>query len=246
MKIFFTLLLFGLLVPPSSAENTVVTAVCDPWPVLLDPDSEKQGLIVEIAQAAYLSQGYDLKVNFVPWSRAMVMIEQKRAHLLLGAWYTEERNDYLLYSKPIFSSAIQFIKPKDSTFSYEGINSLQGKRVGTILSYQYDQAFLEEKSIERIAANSLLYNIHNLIAGRIDLTLDDHYVLEYMLERHIPNWQDKVSFVEQPLADKDIFLAANRTNPEHKAIIEAFNMGLAQLKTSGRYKEIVSSYNLDD
>lgn len=246
MKFLYTIVLLLLIPTLASADKRVISAVTDPWPVLLDPESATQGLISEIARAALHSQGYDLQVTFVPWARAMDMIKNKRADLLIGAWYTEERNVYLQYSKPIFSSEIRFIKAKNSTFNYEGINSLQGKRIGTILGYQYETAFLQAKSVERIESDSLLNNIRNLIAGRIDLTLDDHYVMRFMLDRHIPSWQDRISFVDNPLTDKEVFLAANRSNPEHQALINAFNTGLKKLKKSGRYQEIISSYQLED
>lgn len=230
----------------TGAEPIVLAAVGDPWPVLLNPDTKQQGLLVEVARKAYQTQGYELEIVFVPWSRAMVMIQQKRADLLIGAWYTDERNNYLLYSQAIFSSAIRLIKPKHSSFEYTNLSSLQGMRVGTILSYQYHDEFLTDTGIIRITSDSLLNNIHNLLAGRIDLTLDDHYVVKYMLDTHIDDWQNKLSLVESPLMAKNLYLAANRSNPKHQTIIKAFNLGLAQLKKDGRYNEILESYNLED
>lgn len=230
----------------TGAESIVLAAVGDPWPVLLNPDTEQQGLLVEVARKAYQTQGYELEIVFVPWSRAMVMIQQKRADLLIGAWYSDERNNYLLYSQAIFSSAIRLIKPKNSSFEYTSLSSLQGMRVGTILSYQYHDEFLTDTGIVRITSDSLLNNIHNLLAGRIDLTLDDHYVVKYMLDKHIEDWENKLSLVESPLMAKNLYLAANRSNPKHKTIIKAFNLGLAQLKKEGRYDEIIKSYDLED
>ena len=228
------------------SESIELTAVGDPWPVLLNPNSQQQGLLVEIVRKAYKTQGYDLKIKFVPWSRAMVMIQKKQADLLIGAWYTDERNDYLLYSDIIFASAIRFIKPRNSTFEYQGLESLKGKRIGTILSYQYNKEFLSDIGIKRITSDSLLNNIHNLLAGRIDLTLDDHYVVKYMLDKHVVNWEKELSLVEEPLTSKNLYLAANRSNPKYKAIIEAFNLGLAQLKKEQRYDKIIDSYDLED
>lgn len=241
-----TLALLTILSSLAYSQPIVLTAVGDPWPVLLNPDTKQQGLLVEIVRKAYQTQGYDLKIKFVPWSRAMVMIQKKQADLLIGAWYTDERNDYLLYSDIIFASAIRFIKPKHSKFEYQGLKSLKGKRVGTILSYQYGEEFLADVEINRITSDSLLNNIHNLLAGRIDLTLDDHYVVKYMLDKHVVDWENELSLVEEPLTSKDLYLAANRSNPKYQTIIEAFNLGLAQLKEDGRYEKIVKSYDLED
>ncbi|MFT7539002.1 MAG: polar amino acid transport system substrate-binding protein [Lysobacterales bacterium] len=242
-------LIFSVLLAVSSlswSERIKLTAVGDPWPVLLNPDTKQQGLLAEIAKEAFQTQGYDLEIKFFPWSRAMVMIQQKQADLLIGAWYTEDRNDYLLYSEAIFESTIKFIKPRTSYFEYTGLASLQGMRVGTILGYQYGEEFLNEISIKRITSSSLLNNMMNIIAGRIDLTLDDQYVIEYMLEEHIENWEEKLSIVDTPFMAKKLYLAANRTNPKYRTLIKAFNLGLEQLKKDGRYANIVKSYDLED
>jgi polar amino acid transport system substrate-binding protein len=224
----------------------VLNAVGDPWPVLLNPDTQQQGLIAEIVREAYLTQGYELAIDFVPWSRAMKMIQKKRADLLIGAWYSDERNEYLRYSKPILSSAVKFIKRKGANFEYQALASLEGKRIGTILSYHYNKAFLNDYRIEKINSDTLLDNINNLIADRIDLTLDDQHVLKHTLDKHFTGWENTLAVVENSFIEKNIFIAANRTNPESEAIIKAFNLGLAQLKKEGRYQRIVDSYLLED
>jgi polar amino acid transport system substrate-binding protein len=86
----------------------------------------------------------------------------------------------------------------------------------------------------------------NIIAGRIDLTLDDQYVIEYMLEEHIENWEEKLSIVDTPFMAKKLYLATNRSNPKYQTLIKAFNLGLEQLKKDGRYSKIVKSYDLED
>lgn len=228
------------------AEAKIVTGICDPWPVLMDPQAKDQGLVIEVAREALSLGGMSLRVDFVPWTRAMAMIKQKRADILVGAWYTNARNKYLLYSEPLFSSAVKFIKRKQSNFQYSNIQSLKGLRVGTIDSYQYGDEFLNKKGIERIPSDNLLVNIQNLIAGRIDLVLDDQFVLRHTLNKHVHEWQKSIQFVDQPLTEKRIYLATNRSNPDYKIIIDAFNSGLKKMKKSGRYQEIIDSYSLEE
>ena len=44
-----------------------ITAVGDPWPPFLDPEQPKQGLVVEIATAAFASQGHDPALRELWW-----------------------------------------------------------------------------------------------------------------------------------------------------------------------------------
>ncbi len=245
MKAIFALFLI-MLASLTWSTPLKVTGICDPWPVLMDPHAEKQGLVIEVAREALHSEGITLEVDFVPWTRAMAMIKQKRVDILVGAWFTDARNEYLLYSQPLFSSAVKFIKKRSLNFQYTSMNDLDGLRVGTIDSYQYNQEFLAKKSIERIPADSLLVNIQNLVAGRIDLVIDDQFVLRHTLNQHIHDWQKNIQFVDQALTEKKIYLATNRSSPDSEAIIAAFNTGLKKLKRSGRYQEIVDSYSLKE
>jgi ABC-type amino acid transport substrate-binding protein len=137
------------------AENSVVSAVCDPWPKFTEPDSNKQGLVIELIREALLTQSLDIDVDFIPWSHALMSLQQGQTDVLIGAWKAEERDSYLIYSDSIYSA------------------------------------------------------------------------------------------VNEPLAGKDIYLAANRGIPEYLELITAFNTGLAQLKSNGQYEKIISSYYLD-
>jgi polar amino acid transport system substrate-binding protein len=83
------------------------------------------------------------------------------------------------------------------------------------------------------------------MAGRIDLVVDDQFVLRHTLDKHIINWQDSIQFVEKPLTKKEIYIATNRSNPNSDFIIKTFNSGLNKLKKSGRYQQIIDSYSLE-
>lgn len=242
MRTIFLLFLLSISSLGWSQTITLV-AVSDVWPEFANPEEKQQGFIIEVARAALNHQGYTLEVDFVPWTRALDRMKHNTADLLIGTWYTEERNKYLYFSQPIFQSPVRFLKRKEDPFEFTDLKSLTGLRVGTILSYTYQQDFLQANNFERLQSHDLINNIHHLIAGRIDLTLDDQYVSKYTLNKYFENWQEQLSFVENPLIVKDIFLASSRSNLQHKSIIHAFNKGLNALKKSGRYDEILSRYD---
>ncbi len=137
------------------SDNTVVSAVCEPWPTYTEPDSNKQGLLIELVREALLTQDFDIEVDFISSSDGLMSLQQGQTDILIGAWKAGERVSYLVYSDSVYSA------------------------------------------------------------------------------------------VNAPLAGKDIYLAANRASPEYLQLISAFNTGLAQLKSNGRYSKIVNSYYLD-
>ena len=155
----FSLSLFSLSLllnsPFTHAENTVISAVCEPWPTFTEPDSNKQGLVIELVREALLTQNFDIEIDFISSSQALMTLQQGQTDVLIGAWKAEERVNYLVYSDSVYSA------------------------------------------------------------------------------------------INEPLVGKDIYLATNRASPEYLKLITAFNTGLAQLKSNGRYATIVNSYYLD-
>lgn len=111
LSLFSISLLFNSLFV--AAENTVISAVCDPWPTFTEPDSNKQGLVIELVREALLTQSFDLEVDFVPWSHALMSLQQGQTDVLIGAWKVEERNSYLIYSDSIYSAVNEPLVGKD-------------------------------------------------------------------------------------------------------------------------------------
>ena len=50
--------------------SNVITAAMDPWPPFIDPQHPKEGLGLEVIRAAYKTQGYTVRMEYVPWARA--------------------------------------------------------------------------------------------------------------------------------------------------------------------------------
>ena len=111
LSLLSTSLLFNSLY--ASAENTIVSAVCEPWPTLTDPDSDKQGLVIELVREALLTQNLNIKVDFTSASQALMLLQQGQTDLLIGAWKTEERNSYLVYSDSVYSAVNAPLAGKD-------------------------------------------------------------------------------------------------------------------------------------
>lgn len=111
LSLLSTSLLFNSLY--TSAENTVISAVCEPWPTFTDPDSDKQGLVIELIREALLTQNLGIEVDFIPRSHALISLQQGQTDLLIGAWKTEELNSHLVYSDSVYSAVNAPLAGKD-------------------------------------------------------------------------------------------------------------------------------------
>ncbi len=225
------------------AEKTIVAAG-DPWPPFVDPSHPKEGLSLELVRAAFKTQGYTLKMEYVPWARAEKGVKEGKYDILANTWVTEKRKGYLMYSESYAVNRIKFIKNIDDPFEYKGIESLKGKKIGIVRSYGYGSDFMNAAGFKREEAGNMMTNIKKLIKKRVDLTLEDEIVARVTMAKENPEYVNKVRFTKNALSSNALHVTCGLVNPRHKEIIESFNKGLAEIKKNGDYKKILADYGV--
>ena len=245
-RILLSILIFCLSVIPSMANEKTIVAAADPWPPFLDPATPKEGLSLEIARAAYETQGYTVEMNYVPWARAIDGVKKGKYDILPNTWITEERKTFLMFSDPYAVNNIKFIKNLDDPFEFEGMESLAGKKIGTIRGYGYGDTFLNATHFVREDVTDLMTNIKKLThsSRRIDLTLEDEIVARVSIGNENPGLLSKIAFTKNALSSNNLYVSSGLQNPRHKEIIEAFNKGLAIIKANGTYARIMEAYGI--
>ena len=240
MRRFFLFLLMFSITFPTFSETII--AAGDPWPPFLDPESPSEGIVLEITRAAYKTQGYEVEMNFVPWARAINGVKEADYDVLLGTWYTKEREDFLLYSDAYLENEIKFIKRKEDPFEFTGMDSLTGKNVGIVRGYGYGDNFLHATNFRRPEGKNLLISIKKLVNDRIDLTLEDEIVARAMLQKKAPHLLQKIEFTKNSLSTNSLHVTSGLKNSKHKEYIEAFNKGFKEIKNSGTFEKILKKY----
>jgi len=240
MRRFFTFLLIASISFPSISETII--AAGDPWPPFLDPKSPSEGIVLEIARAAYKTQGYEVVMKFVPWARAIQGVKEANYDVLLGTWYTTEREEFLHYSDAYLENEIKFIKLKDDPFEFLGMDSLTGKNVGIVRGYGYGDDFLNASNFRRPEGKNLLVSIKKLVNARIDLTLEDEIVARAMLKKEAPHLLDKIIFTKNALSTNTLHVTSGLKNSKHKEYIKAFNEGFKEIKDNGTFGKILKKY----
>jgi polar amino acid transport system substrate-binding protein len=228
------------------AEDKVITAAADPYPPFVDDTDPQEGLSLAIIRAAYATQGYTVKMSFVPWARAQSLTIKGKYDILPDVWMTEERLDTMMFSEPYALNTVKFIKRKGDPFEYNGLESLKGKKIGTIRGYNYSDDFKDPKEFSRVDVPDFITNLKKLIANRIDLTLEDEIVAKVQIAKNDPSMLAKLDFDNNAFDSKKLFVTSGLANPRHKEIIDAFNKGLAQIKENGEYVKIMESYGIKE
>ncbi len=244
-KIFILVGIIMLIISSSAfAASRNITAVADFWPPFVDPENPKQGLSMEVVRAAYATQGYNVTLEIVPWARAQAYVKKGVYDILPNTWKTEARKKSLYYSNSYVTNHIKFIKRKGDAFEYDGLKSLAGKTVGTIIDYGYGDAFLIDDNFRREDARNLITNIRKLVINRLDLVVGDEIAAKAIIAQEDSSLLGKISFTDNALSSNDLYITCGLKNPRHKELINAFNRGLKQIKRNGTYREILEGYGM--
>ena len=242
MRVNLSGLLLMLMAATTQADK--VTAVADPWPPFVDPALPSQGISMEIVRAAYATQGYDVRIDFMPWARAMKGVKEGRYDIIPDAWRTVEREAVLHFSEPYVSNMVRFIKRKGDPFEFTGMETLDNKTVGVTRGYAYSEAFSIADNFAKSEANDILQNVRRLVLKRIDLTLEDELVARALISREAPELLSKIEFTRQPLSLETLHVVSGKANPRHKTLIDAFNRGLEEIRANGTLVRILAPPSL--
>lgn len=236
-------LLMGLaLCSPAAMAVDIDVVHSGSWPPYAGQDLPEQGLAIDIVTTALQRAGYNPRVRTATLTEILEGTRTGVYDVFATPWYTLERSQYLDFSQPYLESSIQFIKRKDTAFEYTRFDDLETVKIGVIEGYAYDEDFNESTAIEKIGAGSLEANLRKLLAGDIDLSLDDALVLSYTLNRSMQERAADLQILARPLVVRGVNIGVSRKNPDHARIVTAFDKAIAEMKQDGTHQRIVEKH----
>ncbi|MBO0422500.1 amino acid ABC transporter substrate-binding protein/permease [Enterococcus plantarum] len=204
-------------------------------------DGKYEGIDVDLVQRIAELQDFDIEFKFIGFSSAVQAVESGQADAMIaGMTITDEREKSFDFSTPYFNSGIQIAvkKGNDKIHSYE---DLKGEKVGAKIGTE-SADFLEANkdkygyTVKYLDTTDALYSA--LEIGEIDAMMDDYPVIGYGVAQKQP----LATPIPREEGGKYGFAVKKGKNPE---LIQMFNEGLAELKRTGEYDEIIGKYVKD-
>lgn len=231
--------LIGLMPPNIAATTKQVMLATTEYPPYYGELLPDQGVITEIIREAFKHAGYEVKIKFFPWKRALEMTRQGEFNALFTAWYREDREQWFGFSDPLpIANEIGFYKRKDRKISYRTIEDLRPYKIGTVRGYsnpaEFDKAKLDT---EEVTEDRL--NIQKLAVGRIDLALIDKIIGQHIIDTELPESAQKLEWLDPPLKIDDQYLMFSKKFDDYREKIADFNRGLHQIIEAGIVKAII-------
>ena len=229
----------------TAAEARRVVMCTVPWAPFYDPGLEDEGFISEISRAAFRAAGHDAKLEFMPWARAMLEVRQGDRHVLMGAYYTDERAETYIASDRIYTTSVGLVALKDlGVSSYGELRDLSEYTIGYGRGWATTDEFDNADYLDKEAADNNVLNVRKLYAGRIDMIAMnfDRFSQIAADEGFDP---DRAVFLDPPLQSSGLYLMASRAIENPETLIEEFNEGLEAIRQNGRYDEIIERFGVE-
>jgi polar amino acid transport system substrate-binding protein len=247
------LIIIAMMANPAfaSEEERRLIVAADEWcPYNCTPGSAEPGYLIEVLEAVFAPLGVRVEYRTMPWKRALLSTQRGAIDAAVGA-VRGNYADNIIGEQSLGLDETILIVRRGEAFTYAAPQSLDGKALGVIADYTYDNHGPLDKYLEaRRSSAQDIYVIHQdkpltslfamLASGRIDAFPENRYVAAYAAAQL--GYAERVREVETGSAD-EIFVAFT-PNEEGRRNLELFEAGVERLKASGRLAEILARYSI--
>lgn len=251
--LFITAVLFSTLGAATAlARSTVLRIGADPWcPYNCEQDAIHKGYLVDIAVAVFGSKGYRVEYQNLPWTRALIMVQSGELDAAVGV-VQGNKGDLIVNRESLGKDETVLITRKGEGFTYSGPQSLRNKQLGVIADYTYDNngeldQYINLRTITQPGSISVLHHKHALnslfamlLKKRIDIFPENQYVA--LNKARELTQTDLIEIVPTGASDDVHF--GFRDDPEGRKLADLLDQGVKELKSTGKFAEILSHYGL--
>lgn len=212
-------------------------------PPYADAKLPEQGLALELVKHVFGGTDYAPQITIESWSRA---VEGARIGVydgLAAAWFTEDRNKDLLFSKPYLSSKLIILSLRSNQYQLRRIEQLSGARLGVRADYAYGIDFSAIPNIRLVEENHMVQNLLKLLNGSVDFVIGDQRTINQQLHEYMKDKIQKFEVMNISLPMRERHVAISRSKPGHEATIAAFNKALDAARKDGSHAAIVKKWD---
>jgi ABC-type amino acid transport substrate-binding protein len=239
--------------PAPTAAKPVVTLATLDWEPYIGRKLPDQGYTAALIRAAYADQGWDVKIEFYPWARALHLARTGAVDGLMPEYFNSARKSEFQYSFPFPGGPLVLYKRRGDAISFStdpmrdqdrALRALKGKRFGVVRGYLNTPVFDAATYLKKEEASDDATNLRKLVYRRIDLAVIDRRVAEHLIRTQYPDYAGKIEPMDPALADIPLYIAYSLKSPRHLQARAAFNRGLSAMKKDGRLDALYRRYIL--
>lgn len=196
-----------------------------------------RGIYPALVGAAFAAMHRPCELRALPFKRLLTEVDA--GQLIAGAVIrTPEREQRWLFSQPYF---LERLAVYSTGAPYQGLDSLQGRRVGVIRGWSYGEAFDTARRQGRFQCEDVSSDVHNfakLLRERIDYAVVTE--LGGRMLQQLPAYDGRVVAGSAVLGATAIHVAVPRLHDGGAALLAAFNAAVDLLHRDGQVEALVA------
>lgn len=233
--------LCGAAAAQEAARPSVRLATLE-WPPYVGAELPGQGYAAEVVRLACARGGVNVRYDFMPWARALMLALRGDVAGVLPEYNNPERERQFQFSAPFPGGPVGLYKRRSDTIAYAhdpaddlnaALRSIARYRIGTVRDYINNETFDRADYLTREEAVSDSVNLRKLQHGRIDLVFIDRWVAEYLLRTDPLLKPGTLEMLQPPIAEPALHVAWSRESTEAASARPACDRGLAEIVADG-------------
>lgn len=208
----------------------------------VNEEGEMVGIDIDLLDAIAEDQGFEYELQVLGFNAAVQALESNQVDgVIAGMSITDERREAFDFSDPYFSSGSQFAVASDSDI--ETFEELEGQTVAVktgTTGYDVALELSEEYGFSLNVFEDSVNMYEDLQVGNSQAVVEDYPVMLYANS----TGRVDLKLIEDQQAVADNGFAVNKG--ENRELLQMFNDGLANLRASGEYDEIIARYLSED
>lgn len=210
LVVFLTLSIF-----PSQSWAEDITVVTDMWEDYTNEDGT--GFYLDVLREVFPSPQYHLIVQYLPYKRAISMIEKGEADITAGVNPGDMPDKYLAMEY-VEKDSVDMLVKKEFAENWQGLQSLKNKYVVAKIGYNFEDVF--EVPVYYKEKAHLFAMMKMLKAGRVDAVLDYKNDLKKLWDKSGLN--DDYVIVERVIVKNAYYAFADRSHALKKHFLEVY------------------------
>jgi polar amino acid transport system substrate-binding protein len=231
------LLLLTTLTLAASPQSKDLRLVSTVWPPFANVAGQPR-FALDLVEAALDRSGVPSATTFVDNTQYTSAMTTGPFDGSGAAWRDAQREKALVYSQPYLENRLILIARLGGDVSARALAALKGRRLGVVEGYAYGEE-LERSGATLVRANSQEDSLRLLLDGKVDYTLMDALVVQYILENYPEEAKTRLQIGTASLVTRSLHLAVRRSRPDADSIIQRFNAQLRAMITDRTYHRLL-------
>ena len=235
---FLATALLAITVSDTVAEEIIVTS--GDFPPYSGTRLKGQGIASEIVKGAFnlVPEIAGIEIEFLPWKRALLSVEQEHANASFPYFMNEERRQKFFFSEPLYSAnGLVYgnsITKDDIEPRTESLVCLPlGFAMGSM------SAVIDKYDLVLVRPNYLVQCFQLLYKQRVEYVFADKDVAEYIVKNKLQPSPEKLYPLPFFNTQSDLHLIVKKSEAG-QLLLDQFNKGLKDFKQTKQYQDLMS------